>query len=131
MYYFSPYMGIVKINSVASLPVAYIIIIWYIKVLILFEILLLSLTKFLAPWGVWRRLKTWLLVERTRQGFFYEKETCLKQLSKTMLWGLKTIEFNLVLHRNSILYHVSYKYMRLKYYVNSNSFLERTVLNYQ
>lgn len=131
MYYFSPYVGIVKINSVASLPVAYIIIIWYIKVLILFEILLLSLTKFLAPWGVWRRLKTWLLVERTRQGFFYEKETCLKQLSKTMLWGLKTIEFNLVLHRNSILYHVSYKYMRLKYYVNSNSFLERTVLNYQ
>lgn len=28
-------MGIVKINSVASLPVAYIIIIWYIKVLII------------------------------------------------------------------------------------------------
>lgn len=35
MYYFSPYMGIVKINSDAGLPVAYIIIIWYIKVLII------------------------------------------------------------------------------------------------
>lgn len=129
MYYFSPYMGIVKINSVASLPVAYIIIIWYIKVLIiLFEILLLSLTKFLAPWGVWRRLKTWLLVERTRQGFFYEKETCLKQLFKTMLWGLKTIE---TLSYTEIHYIMLVINICLKYYVNSNSFLERTVLNYQ
>lgn len=119
-------MGIVKINSDASLPVAYIIIIWYINVLIIvWDIVIIADQVSSAL----RSVKTWLLVERTRQGFFYEKETCLKQLFKTTLWGLKTIE---TLSYTEIQYYIMLVInICLKYYVNSNSFLERTVLNYQ
>lgn len=46
-----------------------------------------------------------------------------------MLWGLKTIE---TLSYTEIQYYIMLVInICLKYYVNSNSFLERTVLNYQ